>query len=124
MKKIKNVEKIFILHMLASPQKIHHFWAIFGHFYPISHGATKLKSAPCINVFIFSAACAIELQHTVVVTGGWNSGGWYGRAIATVQVYTISGPQEQLPDLMTGRWGHACAHFVDSENIVVSTPSM
>ena len=71
---------------------------------------------PCL---IPSDACAIELEDTVVVTGG----GYY-MGMATVQVYTISGPQEQLPDLMTGRWGHACAHFVDSENRVVSTPSM
>ena len=75
----------------------------------------------CFIVFFFcSYACAIELQDTVVVTGG--SG-----PIATVQVYTISGPQEQpeIPDLLTPRYKHACAHLVDSENRVVSsTPSM
>ena len=70
-----------------------------------------------MNVLFFSSACAIELEDTVVVTGGWSL---FTGPFATVQVYTISGPQEQLPDLMTGRYQHACAHFVDSENRVVS----
>ena len=65
-----------------------------------------------IEVFICRGACAIELQHTVVVTGGEAS-----RSI--VQVYNISGPQEQLPDLLTARHDHACAHYVDSENRIV-----
>ena len=51
----------------------------------------------------------------MVVTGG---GYYYG--MATVQVYTISGPQEQLPDMLQGRNRHACAHYVDSQNRVVS----
>ena len=70
-----------------------------------------------MNVLFISSACAIELEDTVLVTGGW---GAFTGPIATVQVYTISGPQEQLPDLVTGRYSHACAHFVDSENRVVS----
>ena len=74
-----------------------------------------------MNVLFFSSACAIELEDTVVVTGGWSL---FTGPFATVQVYTISGPQQQLPSLMTGRYQHACAHFVDSENSVVSSPSM
>merc|ERR1712218_367324 len=59
-------------------------------------------------------ACAIELEDIVVVTGGLHSR-------KTVQVYTISGPQEepQFPDLKDDRWNHACAHYVDSQNRVV-----
>ena len=41
-------------------------------------------------------------------------------AIATVQVYTLSGAQEQLPDLQTPRSYHACAHYMDSQDRVVS----
>ena len=65
-------------------------------------------------LFNFSWACAIELEDMVVVTGGL-----YSRK--TVQVYTISGPQEQpdLPDMIEDRWNHACAHYVDSENRIV-----
>ena len=84
----------------------------------------KLSSLPvqsichlCLNAFICSRACAIEMQDTVVVTGGSGPS-------ATVQVYNISGPQEQLPDLRTARSGHGCAHFLDSQNRVVSTPSL
>ena len=68
-------------------------------------------------VFICSRTCAIELQDTVVVTGQWDGGLSDYRG---VQVYNISGPQEQLPSLLTTRYSHACAHFVDSENRVVS----
>ena len=39
---------------------------------------------------------------------------------STVQEYTLSGPQEQLPDLQTGRSYHACAHYMDSQDRVVS----
>ena len=52
------------------------------------------------------------------------TGGYYSYpisiSIGTVQVYTLSGPQEQLPDLQTPRYGHACAHYMDSQDRVVS----
>ena len=77
-----------------------------------------------LNVFICSWACAIELQDTVVVTGGIrveiSEDEYYYIGTATVQVYTISGPHEQLPDLLTARYGHGCAYFVDSKDRVVS----
>ena len=47
------------------------------------------------------------------MTGGWGP-------IATVQEYTLSGPQEQLPSLRTPRHSHACAHYLDSQDRVVS----
>ena len=49
-----------------------------------------------------------------MVTGG----GW-GR-LSTVQVYTLSGPQEQLPSLLTSRYRHACAYYLDSQDRAVS----
>ena len=64
-------------------------------------------------MFIFRSACAIDLQDRVVVTGGYGP-------IATVQVYTSEGPQEQLPSLQTPRSSHACAYFLDSQDRVVS----
>ena len=48
-----------------------------------------------------------------MVTGG-------GGPIATVQVYTISGAQEQLPDLQTPRYNHACAYYWDNQDRAVS----
>ena len=59
-------------------------------------------------------ACAIELEDTVVVTGGdWPS-------VPIVQVYNINGHQEQLPNMTRPRSFHACGHYVDSNNKVVS----
>ena len=66
-------------------------------------------------IFIFSRACAIEFQDRVVVTGGC-----CGHGGTRVQVYTLSGPQEQLPSLQTPRRGHACAHYLDSQDRAVS----
>ena len=40
--------------------------------------------------------------------------------VSTVQVYTSEGPQEQLPSLQTARSHHACAHYLDSQDRVVS----
>ena len=68
-------------------------------------------------LLIFSVACAIELEDSVVVTGGRDIS---VTNLATVQVYNNDGPQEQLPDLLTPRRGHACGHYVDSDDRVVS----
>ena len=72
---------------------------------------------------IFSDACAIELDDSrwlplVVVTGGRSGSNTPG---VTVQVYTSEGAQEQLPSLQTGRYSHACAYYVDSQDRIVST---
>ena len=48
------------------------------------------------------------------------TGGYTDTTIATVQEYTLSGPQEQLPSLRTPREDHACAHYLDSQDRVVS----
>ena len=73
---------------------------------------------------IFSDACAIELDDSrwlplVVVTGGRGTRSGSDR-YKKVQVYTSEGPQEQLPSLQTGRYSHACAHYLDSQDNVVS----
>ena len=62
----------------------------------------------------FSYACAIELEDTVVVTGGDYP------SVPTVQVYNIDGHQEQLPDMIRPRSSHACGYYVDSSDRVVS----
>ena len=60
-------------------------------------------------------ACSIGLKETVVVTGGGNV-----HSQSTVEVYNTSGMVEQLPDMRTPRREHACGHYVDSNNQVVS----
>ena len=64
-----------------------------------------------------SYACSIGLMETVVVTGG---GPKKDQSQSTVEVYNTSGMVEQLPDLNTPRRDHACGHYVDSNNHVVS----
>ena len=54
-----------------------------------------------------------------MVTGGGSSETGTGTT-PMVQVYTIEGPQEQLPSLLQSRNGHACAYFLDSQDRVVS----
>ena len=66
-----------------------------------------------VIIFIFSGACAIELEDRVVVTG-------LGDGNNIVQEYTMSGPLEQLASLQTGRSSHACAYYLDSDDGVVS----
>ena len=71
-------------------------------------------------IFISSEACAIEFQDQVVVTGGRMYPASSGPTVTTVHVYTISGAQEQLPDMTTPREGHACAYYMDSQDRAVS----
>ena len=66
-----------------------------------------------VIIFNFSWACAIDLQDRVVVTGD-------NEDRSRVQVYNISGPQEQLPNLQTPRSWHACAYYMDNQDRVVS----
>ena len=72
----------------------------------------------------FSYACAIEMKEMVVVTGGKygvvNDWGVGGEISGKVDVYNENGRKEQFPDLRTPRAGHGCAHFVNSQNRVVS----
>ena len=66
----------------------------------------------------FSRACAIGLRDTVVVTGGTlaTSGMW--RPGAKVQVYSLDGAQERLPDMNNARDDHACGHYVKDDRMV------
>ena len=64
-------------------------------------------------MIIFSYACSIQLEETVILTGGQVTKN-------TVSVYTTEGWIEDLPDLLTGRSSHGCGHFVNSDNEMVS----
>ena len=58
---------------------------------------------------LFSAACTIQLEDKVIITGG--------ECTATiVSVYNMEGWVENLPDLNTGRQDHGCGHYVDTDN--------
>ena len=67
----------------------------------------------CYNIVYYSGACAIPdpSTDTVVVTGGLDTEN-------TVVRYGQQGWLEDLPDLVTGRTGHACSSFVSSGRVV------
>ena len=60
----------------------------------------------------FRAACSIQFNEKVIVTGGYYTE-------TTVSVYDIGGWVEDLPDLNTGRLEHGCGHYVDNNNDIV-----
>ena len=66
------------------------------------------------NETYFSAACAIDLGDSVVVTGGG------AETHRKVTRYNGGGFVEDLPDLNTARQAHACAYFVNAENQMVN----
>ena len=66
----------------------------------------------------FSRACAIGLRDTVVVTGGTLATGGMWRPGAKVQVYSLDGAQERLPDMNNARDDHACGHYVKDDRMV------
>merc|ERR1712227_688024 len=57
-------------------------------------------------------ACSIQLEETVVITGGSNT-------MSTASMYSIGGWVEDLPDLLTGRYNHGCGHYINNDNKMV-----
>ena len=53
--------------------------------------------------------CSIELEQSVVITGGIDSP-------KLVQVYDTTGWLMDLPSLLQGRHNHGCGHYVNSGN--------
>ena len=61
------------------------------------------------------AACSIEFDDKVVVTGGWGDG-W---GIKRVTVYDVHGFVEFLPNMIHGRKDHGCGHYINNNNEIV-----
>ena len=55
----------------------------------------------------------------MVVTGGyvWNGTDWVGGS--RVQVYNTDGEVDQLPDINTARYHHACGHYIKDDKVVI-----
>ena len=60
------------------------------------------------------AACGIPLvtMSKYIVTGGWDS-------MERVTQYSVTGEATELPDLITGRYTHACSSFINNEGVEV-----
>ena len=52
------------------------------------------------------------MEDRVILTGGYDNKN-------TVSVYSTSGWMEDLPDLLQGRYGHGCGHYVNDDNKMV-----
>ena len=49
----------------------------------------------------------------MVITGG-------DYTMSTASIYSIDGWVEDLPNLLTGRSGHGCGHYINNDNKMVS----
>ena len=63
-------------------------------------------------------SCAIQLEESVIITGGVDSGGGY--PYSRVQQYSLAGSMGRLPDLNTGRQRHACGKYIQNGEVVSS----
>ena len=68
-----------------------------------------------IILIIHSDACGISIADKYVVTGGW--GGWNSPdgALKTVTRYNKTGDTETLPQLIFGRYQHACGSYLSEQ---------
>ena len=57
-------------------------------------------------------ACSIQMEETVIITGG-------DFKKNQVTVYNTEGWVADWPELNTGRSDHGCGHFVNTDNEVV-----
>ena len=60
----------------------------------------------------FRFACSVGLEENVTIFGGYDSKN-------TVSVYNSNGWVEDLANLSTGRYHHACGYFTDSSGQMV-----
>ena len=65
-----------------------------------------------INLIFTREACAIQFDDYVIITGGTNS-------LDIVSKYTDTGFVEDLPNLLSGRYGHGCGHYTNENNELV-----
>ena len=65
-------------------------------------------------IAVCSRACGIDLGTSYVVTGGSYPN------FQRVTQYSLTGEVTELPDLINGRYYHACSQFVNTEGVTVS----
>ena len=53
-----------------------------------------------------------------MVTGGAMYNGIQWVAVSRVQVYSMDGAGERLPDINTARMYHACGHYMKDDTVV------
>ena len=95
-----------------SEEKVTNYWEV-GHLY--------------LGYLCCSIACAIQLEKSVIITGGGNSDycttGQNSGSEKRVEQYNLDGSMGSLPYLNTGRAYHACGKYVQ-DGEVVSIPTL
>ena len=64
------------------------------------------------NILVFSLSCGVDMGDQYVVIGGQDNLNW-DKGIRKVGLYNDDGFVRNLPDLVMGRFYHACAGFQD-----------
>jgi len=59
-------------------------------------------------------ACSIQLQDSVILTGGWRN-----ETRSVVAEYDMQGWMRDLPELNQGRASHSCGHFINDHEQMV-----
>ena len=77
--------------------------------YPQTSEFVALKGFDLIGYTVQS--CGVDMGDLFVVIGGWNPE--KKRAMRKVTLYNDDGFVRNLPDLIMGRYDHACAGFQD-----------
>ena len=65
------------------------------------------------------AACSIEEEESVVITGGYDGHQPHGNN-KKVTKYHMDGNSKPLPNLISGRYWHACGLFINANGDIVS----
>ena len=65
-------------------------------------------------MLIFSAACSIQFDDKVIITGGLS--GVLHEFWTKASVYNHSGFVEDFPDLNVPRYDHGCGSYLDENN--------
>ena len=76
----------------------------------LSSGGASEEIFPLRNSTV--SACAIGLDTTMVITGGFDT-------LTTAALYDLTGFLQELPHLITGRHDHACSHFTAQDGSLV-----
>ena len=63
------------------------------------------------NILVFSESCGVDMGDLYVVIGGWDEA--KKTFLRNVTLYNDDGFVRNLPDLVMGRFYHACAGFHD-----------
>ena len=66
-------------------------------------------------------SCEIGFKDKLVITGGTDNDGTYGKTIARVTSYTFNGFLADLPDMNEARSSHSCTHYLNNDNKIVGS---